>query len=216
MNAADSWPFCDLVAIFVFGWRTLNAWSRKPRYAKRKIADALTPRAQVHTVGKSELGQDPIARADKFFTEHPGIHKLLVVDGDDHLHGLFTMSDIERITQERNAQFKPSRDAHFRLLCGAAVGLTAIEGDQRILAFIGIGVPFASESGTDLPRPKVPALFVVGENDVFGPPAMLSQWAGDVGRIVVVPGADHFLEGKLDELEKAIAAFLAELPARRS
>ena len=99
---------------------------------------------------------------------------------------------------------------------GAAVGLTAIEGDQRILAFIGIGVPFASESGTDLPRPKVPALFVVGENDVFGPPAMLSQWAGDVGRIVVVPGADHFLEGKLDELEKAIAAFLAELPARRS
>src|SRR5438874_589210 len=55
----------------------------KPRYAKRKVADALTPRAQVHTVGKSELGQDPIARADKFFTEHPGIHKLLVVDGDD-------------------------------------------------------------------------------------------------------------------------------------
>ncbi|HEV8610689.1 MAG TPA: alpha/beta fold hydrolase [Thermoanaerobaculia bacterium] len=99
---------------------------------------------------------------------------------------------------------------------GAAVGLRAIEGDERILAFIGVGVPLASESGSDLPQPKVPALFIVGGNDTFGPPAMLFQWAGDVGRIVEVPGADHFFEGKLDELEKAIAGFLAELPARRS
>ena len=85
----------------------------KPRYAKRKVAEALTPRAQVHTINKKELGTDPIARADKFFTEHPGIHKLLVVDDQDRLHGLFTMSDVERITQERNAQFKPARDAQF-------------------------------------------------------------------------------------------------------
>jgi IMP dehydrogenase len=47
-----------------------------------------------------------------------------VVDEDDHLRGLFTMSDIERINQERGAQFKPARDAHFRLICGAAVSAT--------------------------------------------------------------------------------------------
>jgi len=96
----------------------------KPRYAKRRVADALTPRGQVQTISKKELGRDPIARADKFFTDHPGIHKLLVVDEEDRLHGLFTLSDVERITQERNAQFKPARDAHFRLLCGAAVSAT--------------------------------------------------------------------------------------------
>src|SRR2546426_23744 len=45
----------------------------KPRYAKRKVAEALTPRAQVHTITQKELGRDPIARADKFFNEHPGI-----------------------------------------------------------------------------------------------------------------------------------------------
>src|SRR5215471_15808656 len=84
----------------------------KPRYAKKKVSEALTPRAQVHTIRKKELGKDPIARADKFFTEHIGIHKLLVVDEDDELQGLITMSDVERITQERNAQFKPARDAH--------------------------------------------------------------------------------------------------------
>ena len=45
----------------------------KHRYAKRKVAEALTPRQQVHTVNKKELGRDPIAKADRFFTEHPGI-----------------------------------------------------------------------------------------------------------------------------------------------
>ena len=96
----------------------------KPRYAKRKVADALTPRSQVHTIEQKELGKDPIARADKFFTEHLGIHKLLVVDDKDRLRGLITLSDVERLTQERSAQFKAARDAHFRLVCGAAISAT--------------------------------------------------------------------------------------------
>ena len=96
----------------------------KPRYASKKVSEALTPRSQVHSIRRKELGKDPIARADKFFTEHLGIHKLIVVDDDDHLQGLITMSDVERITQERKAQFKPARDAQFRLVCGAAVSAT--------------------------------------------------------------------------------------------
>ncbi len=96
----------------------------KPRYAKRKVAEALTPRSQVHTILRKELGNDPIARADKFFTEHLGIHKLLVVDEKDELRGLITLSDVERLTQERGAQFKAARDSHFRLVCGAAVSAT--------------------------------------------------------------------------------------------
>lgn len=113
----------------------------KPRYAQRKIAEAMTPRDQVQTINKKELGKDPIARADKFFTERPGIHKLLVVDDDDNLHGLFTMNDVERIQQERKAQFKPARDAQFRLVCGAAVSATRNafgELDrERILTHVG-------------------------------------------------------------------------------
>jgi IMP dehydrogenase len=122
----------------------------KPRYAKRKVAEALTPRAQVHTITQKELGKDPITRADKFFTEHLGIHKLLVVDDQDHLRGLFTMSDIERIAQERNAQFKPARDANFHLVCGAAVSATRNafgELDrERILNHVGALV----ERGVDV------------------------------------------------------------------
>jgi IMP dehydrogenase len=96
----------------------------KPRYAKRKVSEALQPRAQVHTINEKELGKDPITRADKFFTEHLGIHKLLVVDDKDMLCGLITLNDVEHITQERRAQFKPARDSRFRLICGAAVSAT--------------------------------------------------------------------------------------------
>ena len=96
----------------------------KPRYAKRKVAEALTPRDQVQTINVRELGRDPVARADRFFTNHLGIHKLLVVDDDNRLQGLFTLSDIERINAEKKAQFKPARDAKMRLVCGAAVSAT--------------------------------------------------------------------------------------------
>ena len=122
----------------------------KQRYAKRKVAEALTPRSQIHTLNKKELGRDAIAKADQFFTDHPGIHKLLVVDDQDRLHGLFTLSDVERITQERNAQFKPARDSQFRLICGAAVSATRNafgELDrERILAHVGALV----ERGVDV------------------------------------------------------------------
>jgi len=113
----------------------------KPRYAKRKITEAMQPRAQVHTINKKELGKDPITRADKFFTDHLGIHKLLVVDDQDRLCGLITLNDVERITAERTAQFKPARDAHFRLICGAAVSATRNAfgelDKKRILEHVG-------------------------------------------------------------------------------
>jgi IMP dehydrogenase len=96
----------------------------KQRYASRKVAESLTPLSQVQTISQKQLGQDPIATADKFFCENPGIHKLCVVDERQRLSGLFTLSDVERIACERNAQFKPARDSRFRLLCGAAVSTT--------------------------------------------------------------------------------------------
>ncbi|MBM3887586.1 MAG: IMP dehydrogenase [Verrucomicrobia bacterium] len=113
----------------------------KPRYAKRKAVEVMTPREHVQTINKKKLGSNPIASADKFFTEHPGIHKLLVVDDEDRLRGLFTLADVERIMQERIAQFKPARDAHHRLICGAAVSATRTAfGDldrERILKHVG-------------------------------------------------------------------------------
>ena len=134
----STFPVVDAKGVLV---GLLSGHVVKPRYATKKVAEALTPRQQVHTIRRKELGKDPIASADKFFTEHIGIHKLLVVDEEDHLLGLITMSDVERITLERKAQFKPARDTQFRLVCGAAVSATRNafgELDrERILTHVG-------------------------------------------------------------------------------
>jgi alpha/beta superfamily hydrolase len=97
---------------------------------------------------------------------------------------------------------------------GSVVGLRAIVGDERVRAFVGVGVPLASVTGDPPPQPRVPALFVTGSDDAYGPPYLLREWAGGVGRIVIVPGADHFFEGKLEALEDVIQDFLAGLPGR--
>ncbi|MEI6713574.1 MAG: IMP dehydrogenase [Verrucomicrobiota bacterium] len=112
----------------------------RPRYASRLVSEGMTPRNQLHTICDDELAGDAINRADRFFSEHVGIHKLLVVDKDDKLRGLFTLSDIERIRQEHNSQLKPARDTQFRLLCGASVstprnGSGELDRD-RILAHV--------------------------------------------------------------------------------
>ena len=80
-------------------------------------------RNEVYTICEDEVGNDPIATADQFFSKHMGIHKLLVVDKEDRLRGLYTLSDIERIMEESRDHVKPARDSNFRLLCGAAVSV---------------------------------------------------------------------------------------------
>ena len=93
----------------------------KERYADRLVSEAMTPRENVYTLPESTIMNDPIRTADEFFTKYMGIHKLLVVDDNDCLCGLFTLSDIERISEESQRSVKPARDNHFRLMCGAAI-----------------------------------------------------------------------------------------------
>ena len=113
----------------------------KQRYASRRVSEAMTHREALQTIRQAELGSNPIATADRFFNEHLGIHKLLVVDDEDRLRGLFTISDIERITQERVAQLKPARDEKFRLICGAAVAAPRTTSGnldrERIIGHVG-------------------------------------------------------------------------------
>jgi len=95
---------------------------------------------------------------------------------------------------------------------GSAMAVRASAADARVAALIAVGLPLASVAAESLPRPRVPALFVTGERDTYGPPALLAEFVGDSGEIVIVPGASHFLEGRGDELAEAIGRFLAALP----
>jgi len=99
---------------------------------------------------------------------------------------------------------------------GSAVALRAIAGDPRVAAYVGVGLPVATDSAASTPRPTVPALFVVGENDTLAPPDRLRDFVADSGEIVVIGGADHFFQGRLDSLGEAIRSFLARLDPRRA
>jgi IMP dehydrogenase len=95
----------------------------KERYKAKTVAEVMTPRSQLITERESAVAGDPIAAADRFFTSHVGINKMLVVDAEDRLRGLITASDVERITGESKVRRKPARDSQFRLVVGAALSI---------------------------------------------------------------------------------------------
>ena len=93
----------------------------KVRYSEKLVSEAMSPRESIYTLTEKEIKNDPIKFADEFFTNHLGIHKLLIVNDIDELCGLFTLSDIERIESESNQEVKPARDGDFQLICGASI-----------------------------------------------------------------------------------------------
>ena len=122
----------------------------KERYRNHLVKDAMHSRDQVHTITEKEIGENPVATADQFFNDHLGIHKLLVVDAEDRLKGLFTLSDIERINEESRSNSRPARDDRFRLLCGAAISaIRKSDGSLDRDRIIG-HVSELAEEGVDL------------------------------------------------------------------
>lgn len=63
------------------------------------------------------------------------IEKLPIVDKDNHLKGLITIKDIEKAVRYPNA----AKDSSGRLLCGAAIGVTA-DCLERVQALVEAGV----------------------------------------------------------------------------
>ena len=101
---------------------------------------------------------------------------------------------------------------------GCAVGLKAIarEDAPKAAAFLALGLPLATESGRLVPRPAIPALYVAGEKDAFGPPDELERFVAGTGAVVVVPGVGHFFEGSLESVGEIIEGFLSALPVARA
>ncbi|HZZ15476.1 MAG TPA: alpha/beta fold hydrolase [Candidatus Sulfotelmatobacter sp.] len=106
---------------------------------------------------------------------------------------------------------------------GAAVGLRAACPDERVKALIGVGVPAVPVAdGAETPRKYTfeflgdcgkPKLFVSGGRDHFGPRVQLEALvasAAEPKKLVVIDGADHFFEGRLQELRETIEGWVRE------
>lgn len=101
---------------------------------------------------------------------------------------------------------------------GAAVGLRAAAADSRVEGLVLLGAPvnaqgreYSYESLENNPRLK---LMVSGDHDQFATPAQLREIfarAAEPKRLVVIPRADHFFTGHLDEMRDAIKSWVGEL-----
>ena len=92
---------------------------------------------------------------------------------------------------------------------GARVGMEVGIEDDRVRSLISIGTPVGKYDFSFLRQCRKTIVFVHGENDEFGTPEQLNgvivQMPPDVPiKLIVIPGADHFFNGHLDELKEAI------------
>ena len=96
---------------------------------------------------------------------------------------------------------------------GCWVGLRAGCADTRVTLLIGLGAPVNNADFSYLTRCVKPKLFVHGANDIYGAVdkvrSLVPALPGE-NKLVVVEDADHFFVGKLDQLDRAITAWLTE------
>ena len=95
---------------------------------------------------------------------------------------------------------------------GAAVGLRAAASDDRVQGLIGLGTPVTpvDDRAYDLgflQTSTKPKLFLSGDRDQFGPRAKLEAFVATLPepkQLTMIPGADHFFEGRLSEMRTVI------------
>jgi alpha/beta superfamily hydrolase len=96
---------------------------------------------------------------------------------------------------------------------GSWVGLQVGCEDSRVAELIGIGVPVNDSDFSYLSSCNKPKLFVQGSKDQFGALDRLKTLAASLpgeNLLIAVKDADHFLTGKLNQLDRAITNWLME------
>ena len=92
---------------------------------------------------------------------------------------------------------------------GARVGLEVGVGDERVSRLIGLGTPLKMYDFAFLRAVRKPLLLVHGERDEFGDADELKRFAAELPaeaqvRVEIIPGAGHFFEGHLDEMQRVV------------
>jgi alpha/beta superfamily hydrolase len=96
---------------------------------------------------------------------------------------------------------------------GSRVGLDVGMSDNRVARLIGLGVPVSMYDVSFLENCRKPILFVHGDHDEFGSVEDLRRLVSRLPaeaqpQLVVIEDADHFFEGHLDEMKRAITEWL--------
>jgi len=99
---------------------------------------------------------------------------------------------------------------------GASMALHAGVSDPRAGALFALGLPLLRMGDVRWVEDcRKPRLFVQGEFDPFGGAVAIEAFVArlpEPRRLVVIPGADHFFDGRLDALQDTVANWAAERP----
>ena len=96
---------------------------------------------------------------------------------------------------------------------GSRVGMEVGLKDDRVRELISIGTPVEKYDFSFLRACRKPILFVHGDRDEFGGVEKLRTLVASLpaeagARLVVIENADHFFQGRLDELKRVITEFV--------
>jgi alpha/beta superfamily hydrolase len=98
---------------------------------------------------------------------------------------------------------------------GARVGMEVAVHDERVVNLISIGTPVDKYDFAFLEACRKPILFVHGDHDEFGSVdhlrALVARLPPEAhARLEIISNADHFFEGRLDELKRIITEWIRE------
>jgi alpha/beta superfamily hydrolase len=97
---------------------------------------------------------------------------------------------------------------------GSMVMLRAAACDERVRAIVAAGVPVSRYDFSEVVYCHKPKLFVQGALDQFGSVEDLKRFFSALDEpktLKIIEGADHFFEGRLEELMQAVSSFIDDV-----
>lgn len=128
-------------------------------------------------------------------------------------HGIGEQRDVDAVIDHFDALYPDAVKIVGGFSFGAKTGLLASSRDSRISALLGVGVTVDIADFSFLLEYEKPKLIIQGNRDEYGSVRNLEEWFNrlkEPKKLVIVEGAVHLFDGKLNELKNAI---LTEFPA---
>jgi len=130
----------------------------------------------------------------------------------EHDHGCGEQDDVRAALDFLSGEFPSAPLLVAGFSFGCVAGLRAGCEDARVSRLIGLGLPVNSTDVSFLSRCSKPKLFVHGSGDEYGAiekvKTLVASLPGE-NDLVVAEGAEHFFKGKLDQVDQAIASWIA-------
>jgi alpha/beta superfamily hydrolase len=132
-----------------------------------------------------------------------------------HDHGRGEQDDVRAALAELRRRFPGLPLVVGGFSFGASMALR-VGCEDRLSALFALGLPVGMMLDlASLETCRPPRLFVQGELDPFGGGERMRELIARLPEprtLVVVPGADHFFAGHLEELQEAVATWAAQRP----